>query len=356
MNIQELEIIKSLDLPIKFFVLNNQGYGSIRNTQRNYFDGFYVGSSIDSGVSLPDVKAVGKAYGYKVFSITHNDEIDAVVKDVLAAAGSVICEVLIDPNDMLSFRASSRIRPDGSAVSMPPEDLYPFLPRKEFYGNMYIKPLNETGINIRHVLFDMDGTLIDSGPGIVSSMSFAFKNYDYDIDTNKITDAIGLPLMPMIQKLLSDANNETVNGIAKDFRAHYAEAGLYDSELYDGVDEMLKTLSGEYDLFIVTSKPKSFAESIAERTGIGKYFLSITGPDMDFAAKKKSELISELMNDRGLTSENCVMVGDRAEDVNAAIANNIKTVGVTYGYGSAEELKDAILTVDSAIDLVKTLY
>jgi acetolactate synthase-1/2/3 large subunit len=139
MNIQELQTIRSRNLPVKFFVLNNRGYASIRNTQRNYFGGFYVGSSEGSGVSLPDVLKLGAAYGYTVFSMRNNSEIKKTVRAVLEAEGPSLCEVWTDPDDTLWFRASSVIKPGGGSVSAPPEDLYPFLPREEFLANMFVK-------------------------------------------------------------------------------------------------------------------------------------------------------------------------------------------------------------------------
>jgi phosphoglycolate phosphatase-like HAD superfamily hydrolase len=357
MNIQELETIKSRDLPIKFFVLNNQGYGSIRNTQRNYFGGFYVGSSLDSGVSLPDVKALGGAYGYKVFSISDNAEINSVVRDVLNAEGPVLCEVLTDPDDTLCFRASSRIRPDGSAVSTPVEDLYPFLPRKEFYGNMYIKPVNATGINIGTVLFDLDGTLIDSRHGIADSMKYALRENGIDgVNDDDIAKTIGLSLKNMIGKLLPDADGKKIDRIITDYRRHYGEKGVYDCVLFDGVDNVLRELSKEFDLYIVTAKLLTMAETAVAHVNIGRYFAGIRGIDSDHSTRNKALLIKELIQDKKLDYGKAVMVGDRKEDVDAAAENGIKTIAVRYGYGKAEEFGNAVCTVESAQKLLEVIH
>jgi len=356
MNIQELETIKSHNLPIKFFVLNNQGYGSIRNTQRNYFGGFYVGSSKESGVSLPDVKALGSAYGYKVFSISNNNEIDSVVRDVLNTDGPVLCEVLIDPNDTLCFRASSRIRPDGSAVSTPVEDLYPFLPRKEFYKNMYIKPVNATGINICTVLLDLDGTIIDSKPGILSSMKSALnENGITGVDETSMAKTIGLPLKDMIAKLQPGIGDEQVGRIIASYRKHYNESGVYNCTLFDGIDKTLRELSKEYDLYIVTFKLQAMAEKAVAHLNIGRYFLEIRGIDSDQSKKTKAMLIKELIEDKGLDYSKTIMVGDRREDITSAGANNVKAIGVSYGYGTVEELNEAVTVVGCAADLTKVL-
>jgi acetolactate synthase-1/2/3 large subunit len=175
MNVQELETVKNHDLPIKFFVLNNRGYASIRNTQRNYFNGFYVGSSPESGVSLPDVAKQGMAYGIPSFTISSHGEIETVGRKVLECEGPAICEVFTDPDASLYFRASSFIRSDGSAVSRPIEDLYPFLPRKEFYANMHITPLNKTGVNICNIIFSLDGAIHAGMDGVLAALA---KEYD----------------------------------------------------------------------------------------------------------------------------------------------------------------------------------
>jgi len=357
MNIQELEMIKSLGLPVKFFVLNNQGYGSIRNTQRNYFGGFYVGSSENSGVSLPDVKALGLAYGYTVFSISNNSEIDSVVQNVLNTEGPVLCEVLIDPNDTLCFRASSRIRPDGSAVSTPVEDLFPFLPRKEFYKNMYIKPVNNTGINICTIIFDLDGTIIDSKPGILSSMKYALcENGITNIEEEVISKTIGLTLKDMIVKLLPDIDDERIGKIIASYRKHYSEKGVFDCTLFENMDKILEKLSKEFDLFIVTSKLQAMAEKAIAHLNINHYFLDIKGIDSDQSKKNKAQLIKELIDERNPDYNKTIMVGDRKEDILAADSNNIKTIGVSYGYGEIKELEKAILVVSTTQELLNVLY
>jgi HAD superfamily hydrolase (TIGR01549 family) len=357
MNVQELETIKKHNLPVKFFVINNSGYASIRNTQRTYFKGFYVGSSKESGVYLPNIKKQALSYGFDYFSIKKNGDIKNVVGEIFENNKPVICEVFIDPNDTLSFRASSFIKPDGTAISRPVEDLAPFLPRKEFYGNMLIKPLNETGINLCNIFFDLDGTLIDSSMGIISSMLYALKSCNkINIKEIDIKNAIGLPLLPMIRKILPNVTETETNKIAENYRMHYSKIGLYNSILYDGVPELLKTLSEEYNLYIVTSKPIQFTENITKKLNIREYFKFINGPDLGFASKNKTELLSELIRKEGLNPESCIMVGDRAEDILAANANDIKAVGVSYGYGTIKELKKAILVANSAFDLIQVLF
>lgn len=143
LNIQDLETVSRLGLPIKYFVLNNAGYGSIKATQRNYFAGHYVASGPASGVTLPDICRVAEAYGIEAHRIANHEEMARVLPQVLAGAGPALCEVMIDPEETTEFRTSSVVRADGSMVSRPQEDLSPFLPREEFRENMIVDPLPE---------------------------------------------------------------------------------------------------------------------------------------------------------------------------------------------------------------------
>jgi acetolactate synthase-1/2/3 large subunit len=138
MNSQELETVRRLNLPIKFFVLNNNGYGSIKATQNGYFGGFLVASDPSSGLTLPDTLKIAAAYGIPTVRIHHHGELREKVAGMLLQDGPVVCEVMVSPEDRTSPKVSSAQRPDGTMVSKPLEDLWPFLDRDEFRGNMLI--------------------------------------------------------------------------------------------------------------------------------------------------------------------------------------------------------------------------
>jgi acetolactate synthase-1/2/3 large subunit len=141
MNNQELETVRRLNLPIKYFVLDNDGYASIRATQRNYFDSRFVASSPDSGLTLPDTLRIAAAYGLATFEILDQSRIHEQVREVLEHSGPAVCRVKITPSQMTAPRAASRQLADGSMVSAPMEDLWPFLDREEFERNMLIGTL-----------------------------------------------------------------------------------------------------------------------------------------------------------------------------------------------------------------------
>jgi len=143
LNIQELETIKRLNLPIKFFYLNNQGYISIRATQNNYFEGRFVATGRSSGLTLPDIRKISDAYGIANNKIQFNSQLEKGIAEALASDGPFICEVMIDPEEQVMPKVKSILDSRGRMVSKPLEDLAPFLERKEFFENMIVKPLEE---------------------------------------------------------------------------------------------------------------------------------------------------------------------------------------------------------------------
>lgn len=142
-NIQTFETIKRLNLPLKIFILNNDGYGSIRLMQTRHFKGRYVCCDAPSGMSIPNIEAVAGAYGIKTVSLDNKSDLEETVKKVLSYDGPVLCNVKVEPWLETAPRISSFVKPDGSIVSKPLEDLWPFLDREEFEEAMIIEPLKE---------------------------------------------------------------------------------------------------------------------------------------------------------------------------------------------------------------------
>jgi acetolactate synthase-1/2/3 large subunit len=137
-NIQELETIARLKLPLKIFILNNNGYASIRNMQRAHFKGNLVGCDPGSGLTLPDTCKVARAYGLETGRILNQDNLYNEIADTLNIEETIICEVMIDPEVPTAPKMSSQVLPDGRIVSKPMEDLWPFLDREELISNMLI--------------------------------------------------------------------------------------------------------------------------------------------------------------------------------------------------------------------------
>ena len=136
MNLQELQTIKHHNLPIKIFVINNDGYLSIKMTQNNFFEGRHCGDGRNSGVSLPDFVTVAKAFGIEAFKLTDPAQVDEAISRMLHASGPILCEVIVNPNYIFSPKLSARKLEDGTMISPTLEDMFPFLDRDEFERNM----------------------------------------------------------------------------------------------------------------------------------------------------------------------------------------------------------------------------
>ncbi len=142
-NIQELETASRLKLPIKFFVLNNDGYASIRASQKAYFGKANIGCDASTGLTVPNLSKIAESYDIPSLVIPNQRNLREQVRRALAVDGPVIVDVQVIPDEVRAPRLQSYQKPDGSFVSKPLEDMFPFLPREEFLANMIVKPLEE---------------------------------------------------------------------------------------------------------------------------------------------------------------------------------------------------------------------
>jgi acetolactate synthase-1/2/3 large subunit len=143
LNIQELATVGYHRLPIKFFVLNNNGYAAIRGSQKAFFGAPNIGCDEATGLKLPDLHKVAGAYGIATAEIREQDDLESQVRRILDLPGPVLCDVHVIPDEPREPRVTSVQRPDGSFLSKPLEDLAPFLDRKEFLENMIVPPIEE---------------------------------------------------------------------------------------------------------------------------------------------------------------------------------------------------------------------
>lgn len=139
-NVQELETVKRLGLPIKFFVINNRGYSSIRQSQTQHFKRL-AGADDSSGLTLPDIRRVARAYGLQTFRVSGPRALRQAVRRVLRSSGPAVCEVIVAPNEERMPRVQSQVLPDGSVVSKPLEDMWPYLSPEELTENMAVQPI-----------------------------------------------------------------------------------------------------------------------------------------------------------------------------------------------------------------------
>ena len=143
LNMQEIQTMVHNKLPVKMFVWNNNGYLSIRTTQRKFFDDGFIGTDVNSGISFPDLSKISYAYGVKYVNVSEIDNLEDKINETMSHDGPVICEVMCKEWDEVLPTIGSKKLPDGKMFSRPLEDMYPFLTREEFLSKMIIKPLQE---------------------------------------------------------------------------------------------------------------------------------------------------------------------------------------------------------------------
>lgn len=193
--------------------------------------------------------------------------------------------------------------------------------------------------NIDNILFDLDGTLTNPKEGIVNSILYALKKLDIEERSiHELDNFIGPPLRDslMARYHLTDSIADKAVTL---YREYFSTNGLFENEIYNGVFELLESLSAQkYQLFIATSKPTVFAEQILKHFKINKYFKTIIGSNLNNTRTDKTEIISHILSVHDLQSRNSIMIGDRKYDIIGAKNNAMQSIGVTYGYGSLEEI------------------
>nr|WP_225622302.1 HAD hydrolase-like protein [Musicola keenii] len=188
----------------------------------------------------------------------------------------------------------------------------------------------------------MDGTIIDSLPGIKASLVYAIRQQGHDIDENMdITALVGPPMNSIVCTLLAPYGDNRVAETVNIYREHYGQHGLYESVPYPEIQTSLSQLKNNgHDLFLATSKRQIFAEKILVNLKLDSFFTDIMGTLADGSLDDKSQLLSALINKHALDRKNTVMIGDRKEDIISAHNNGLFAIGVLWGYGSYDELRN----------------
>lgn len=193
------------------------------------------------------------------------------------------------------------------------------------------------------ILFDLDGTLTDPGEGITNSVAYALEKCGVPApERNSLYKFIGPPLMDSFTAFYGFSEEKARKAVAY-YREYFQEKGMWENQVYDGVEEMLKTLrNAGKRLLVATSKPEMFARQILEHFGLAKYFEYIAGATMDETRNAKDAVIAYALESCHVTDlSRAVMVGDREYDVLGAKKAGLSAVGVLFGYGSREELSAA---------------
>lgn len=192
------------------------------------------------------------------------------------------------------------------------------------------------------ILFDLDGTLIDPKVGITEALQYALGKYGIHEKTETLTQFIGPPLDTSLQEYYGLSKEQAKEAVAY-YREAFMPQGMFNSTVYKGIPELLETLRlAEKKLYIVTSKPTDEAKTIAAHHDLEKFFEKIIGCKLDLSNSEKKMLIKQALDlHPEEEKESFIMVGDREYDIIGTKENFIDSVGVTYGYGSLEELTNA---------------
>ena len=196
----------------------------------------------------------------------------------------------------------------------------------------------------QYIFWDLDGTLTESGEGIINSVLYALeKKGIYEKDREKLASFVGPPLRESFMKHYG-MDMQGADECLKSYREYFVERGMFENKVYPGIPEVLEKLYEEgYILVVATSKPEPFSIKIAEHFDIAKYFRFIGGSSLDEKRNKKADVIRYVLDtlDLNASKDRIVMVGDREHDVSGAAENGIPCIGVLYGSGSREELEAA---------------
>ncbi|HAT85182.1 MAG TPA: HAD family hydrolase [Rhizobiales bacterium] len=192
---------------------------------------------------------------------------------------------------------------------------------------------------VKHIFFDLDGTLTDPKPGIVGSIRYALDKLGITEQPDDLGWCIGPPLQESFAKLVPDTDPDEAIAL---YRERFSDVGLYENRVFDGTQEMLhivKDCGGE--LYVATSKPHVFAKRILDHFGLSHFFAHIFGAEMDGTRSNKAELLAYALAECGADPHSSLMIGDRKHDIVGAHANGIASAGVLWGYGSRCELQEA---------------
>lgn len=214
-----------------------------------------------------------------------------------------------------------------------------------FFKPLFYKSFNGGAAmkNYDVILFDLDGTLTDSSPGIINSIIYALDKYGISLeDTAVLRKFLGPPLHESF-KAFCGFDDEKAMEAVNYYREYFSTKGLLENEVYDGIASLLKNLCDkEKRLIVATSKPQKFTDRIMAHFALDQYFEFVAGSNMDGTRSKKAEVIEYALQKCQITDKTkVVMVGDRMHDIIGAKAVGIDSVGVEYGYGDYDELNDA---------------
>lgn len=195
----------------------------------------------------------------------------------------------------------------------------------------------------KYILFDLDGTLTDSGEGILNTVKYALSFFGKEnTDISILRKFIGPPLIDAFQNFTELSFDDATTAVAK-YRERYKDIGIFENKVYEGIPELLQNLkNASKTLIVATSKPHIFANRILEYFDLAKYFSCVVGAEFDGTLNYKHEVIEEVLKRCKIKDKSqAIMIGDRHHDIDGAKQNGIESIGVLYGFAEPDELEKA---------------
>ena len=205
------------------------------------------------------------------------------------------------------------------------------------------------------ILFDLDGTLIDSKPGILTSIRKTLDAFDIPYTEEIIDGMVGPPFRVSMKEMLGIEDMNVIEQLITFYRTHYKAGDWRDCKIYDGVVEMLSALRERgYTLGLATSKPLQYTTIIMEELGLDKYFHYVGGATGDATSELKTDVINNVLTKLGVKDlDSVLMIGDRLYDIEGAKSSGVDSMGILWGYGDRAEHEncgaDFILSTPSEV-------
>lgn len=199
---------------------------------------------------------------------------------------------------------------------------------------------------LTHVLLDLDGTLLDSAPGILACYRLMLTELGHTPDpAQDLTHVIGPPIATIMPSVLAHYGETRIDLAIDTYRRHYAQTGVHGAIPYKGIPEMLQALAAAgLTLHVATAKRVDYARTMLEHLGLAPHFQSINGALPGGGLDTKTELIAHILSRQKIDSTKAAMAGDRRYDITGAQANHLRAYAVLWGYGTREELEAATPT------------
>jgi phosphoglycolate phosphatase len=202
-----------------------------------------------------------------------------------------------------------------------------------------------------HILFDLDGTLVDSRPGIFNSIQYSLKHHELPVPAAEdLLWCIGPPILESFAKLVGPDSPHLFEPAVEKYRERYSATGIFECEVFPEIVETLAELQRQrHTMHVATSKAEVYAKRIITHFEMDRFFASVNGSELDGTRANKAELIAHILEQQGISREEVVMIGDREHDMIGAVKNSVPAIGALWGYGTGKELMESGATLCSRV-------